>query len=84
MSYQTSRTLEIKWSVEDPESCVKYCEWAVGKNVTYGGVKFETMYLQSVRINYFLAASKSFSHVVPLRSTVGMKRNSDGVKSIAF
>ena len=40
MSYQTSRTLEIKWSVKDPESGVKYCEWAVGKNVTYGGVKF--------------------------------------------
>ena len=41
MPYQTSRTLEIKWSVKDPESDVKYCEWAVGKNVTCGGVVFE-------------------------------------------
>ncbi|KAK2161993.1 hypothetical protein NP493_1549g00025 [Ridgeia piscesae] len=32
VSYQTSRTLEIKWSVKDPESGVKYCEWAVGKS----------------------------------------------------
>ena len=36
MSYQTSRTLEIKWSVKDPESGVKYCEWAIGKDITNG------------------------------------------------
>ena len=80
MSYQTSRTLEIKWSVKDPESGVKYCEWAVGKNVTYGGVVFAAMYHRSVEvfqviINCVLAADKSFSHVAPLRSTFEMTRS---------
>ena len=76
MSYQTSRTLQIKWSVKDPESGVKYCEWAIGKRVTYGGVVFEATYDQSVEVFQVritvLAAGKSFSHVVPLRSTVRM------------
>ena len=77
MSYQTSRTLQIKWSVKDPESGVKYCEWAVGKNVTYGGVVFEATYNPSVEVFQvritILVAGKSFSHVFPLRSTVGIK-----------
>ena len=34
-SYQTSRDLNITWSVNDPESDIKYCEWALGKYFTY-------------------------------------------------
>ncbi|KAI0223319.1 hypothetical protein LSAT2_025465, partial [Lamellibrachia satsuma] len=32
VSYQTSRVVNITWSVTDPESHVSHCEWAAGKS----------------------------------------------------
>ena len=34
VSYQTSRVVNITWSVVDRESNVKFCEWAVGKDMS--------------------------------------------------
>ena len=35
VSFQTSQVVNITWSVVDRESNVKYCEWAVGEDMTF-------------------------------------------------